>query len=312
MPEFPGVTFRLSQEKNSSALFVIATKNGQDTPILHAWKGLYLADLNGDGKRELCGVDSMGSGYCSQYIAVVDYAAGKGYQLHDRMQWDYDLRIENRRLVLDRYKAGGAPPHVTGDQPESSGKLVLGQALAYSDGKSTTIHGRRLTPQINESALTQIFQDAKQQLTPYNPEHDSRSIRETSAIMRYLEAYDHVIGDAVSPDGLSSSFNPHYTLSLNKAQHDEAVFQYLLVLSNLQATAYGWYTPFVYYDYDKPDQLFVCSEFWALGYRDIESYYADVVNGKCKPVYDTFVISLNSHNIHYWGSNTNLYNTLVG
>ena len=318
MPEFPGVTFRLQQEKNTAACYVTAMQNGQEKTVSGAVLSLYLADLNGDGKRELCGVACMGSGYVSQYIQVHDYAAGKGYELHDRGVCDYGLRIEDGFLLLDCYAPQGAPTAIiTGNpQPLSSGPLAISAGLlAYFNGEATVIQGNRLSLWLNESTLAQLFRDAKHTLISNNSGYSKRTISATGVIRRYLDAYAHVIGDAVDSGGLVMSSNPHYTLSLDKAQRDQPVFQYLLVLSALEQRIITWldsgYTPYVYYDNDKPDQLFVCSEFRDRGYRDIESYYADLMSGKCQPVYDTFVIRLDSHSICRWGSNENLYESLA-
>ena len=322
MPEYPGVTFRLIREQNSAACYVTATENGQTREVMGAFPliGLYLADLNGDSKRELCGVACWGSGYVSQYILVHNFANGTGYELHHRGECDYGLRIEDGHLVLDCYAPQGAPTALGNEnaQPLSTGKLAItAEQLAYSKGSTTIVLGKRLSPWINKATLKQMFASAKSRLASYDPAHPyGLAVSVCKATRVYMDNFAQIIADAVVNPRPEASLLISYSLSPEKAQHDLPVFQYLLVLSELQDGLYQFYSsdgyePYTYFDPAYPDQLFVCTEFRELGYRDIESYYADVVSGKCKPVYDTFVIHLDSHNIHYWGSNQNLYESLA-
>ena len=52
---------------------------------------VYLSDLNGDGKQEICCGVSFGSGIIDDRIIVYDYAQGKQYELSDRGYHDYYL-----------------------------------------------------------------------------------------------------------------------------------------------------------------------------------------------------------------------------
>ena len=59
---------------------------------------VYFCDLNGDGRRELCSQVSWGSGMIDEHVVVCDYAAGEGYDLWERFEYDYFLRLEDGEL----------------------------------------------------------------------------------------------------------------------------------------------------------------------------------------------------------------------
>lgn len=95
LPEFDGVTFKWRSDK------ITAEKNGNETVLfsgMPVW-GVYLADLNGDGKREICSTVSMGSGIVDNRILAYDYANGKLYELQDRPTSDYSLTIKDGVLM---------------------------------------------------------------------------------------------------------------------------------------------------------------------------------------------------------------------
>lgn len=64
---------------------------------------VYLADLNGDGYREICMDSSFGSGIVDRRIAVYDYANDELYELSGRMNYDYVLSITDGVLMYQRY-----------------------------------------------------------------------------------------------------------------------------------------------------------------------------------------------------------------
>lgn len=84
MEEFPGVKFKCNGENLTADGAVLYS----GMPI----ENLYLIDLNGDGKRELCSSVYYGSGIIDERIMAFDYANGKLYELADRGIYDY--RIE--------------------------------------------------------------------------------------------------------------------------------------------------------------------------------------------------------------------------
>jgi len=60
---------------------------------------VYLSDLSGDGKQEICCGVSFGSGIIDDSIIVYDYAQGKQYELSDRGKHDYCLRMDIDKLI---------------------------------------------------------------------------------------------------------------------------------------------------------------------------------------------------------------------
>ena len=126
LEEYPGVTFRWTP-------YGITTKDeAGETTLIHygmpIWN-VFLCDLNGDEKRELCATVSFGSGIGDNHIEVYDYAAGQWYALWDRMEYDYALSLEDGRLRVSQWEYQGGPP--CQGEPLSTGGL----ALSAQDGQ---------------------------------------------------------------------------------------------------------------------------------------------------------------------------------
>lgn len=95
VPEFPNVIFQWSD------LSIAAINEGEEKGLywgMPVWN-VYLADLNGDGIREICSAVSMGSGFVDERIYAYDYANGKLYELNDRFRYNYSLELRDGILV---------------------------------------------------------------------------------------------------------------------------------------------------------------------------------------------------------------------
>ncbi len=95
LPEYPNVKFKWTSDK------ITAVKNGNETELfsgMPVWS-VYVADLNGDGKREICSTVSNGSGMIDNRIYAYDYANGTLYELQDRPTSDYSLKLQNDILM---------------------------------------------------------------------------------------------------------------------------------------------------------------------------------------------------------------------
>lgn len=105
LPEFPEVYFTWN------AYELKAVRGNAEETLLYGgmpiWD-LHLADLNGDGKRELCSTVSIGSGIVDNRIIAADYANNEVYQLEDRGYYDYSISAD-----------------ITEDQNNSSGRQDL-------------------------------------------------------------------------------------------------------------------------------------------------------------------------------------------
>ena len=101
MEEFEGVTF--GWEKGT--LYTDADNGHQFRTGIYAlpWC-IYLCDLNGDGRRELCASVAIGSGIVSNFIYVLDYYNDRAYMLDDRGERDYLLEKKDGELYLLSYK----------------------------------------------------------------------------------------------------------------------------------------------------------------------------------------------------------------
>ncbi len=89
MDEFPGTVFFCDGER------LRAETDGKSTDLYAGMPidDLYLIDLNGDGKRELCSTAYFGSGIVDMRINAYDFANGKLYELSDRGYYDYRIRV---------------------------------------------------------------------------------------------------------------------------------------------------------------------------------------------------------------------------
>lgn len=65
-------------------------------------ENVYLADLNGDGKREIISATYLGSGIIDGRIEAYDLANDVHYTLSDRMNYDYSLKEESSLIVEKR------------------------------------------------------------------------------------------------------------------------------------------------------------------------------------------------------------------
>ena len=117
VPEYGGVDFKWSSgavSANGETLFC-------GMPV---WS-VYLADLNGDGLREIVSCASFGSGIVDERIYAYDYSGKQLYVLQSRFNSDFTLFMNNgevwareceymssnviseRRLALSEMKSGG-------------------------------------------------------------------------------------------------------------------------------------------------------------------------------------------------------------
>lgn len=95
LPEFPGVTFTYNGGQ------IIASKPFDDSMLtgntilisgMPIWNA-YFADLTGDGYPEICATYSFGSGIIDTRFVVYDYVNGASYEMADRGNFDYSLRL---------------------------------------------------------------------------------------------------------------------------------------------------------------------------------------------------------------------------
>lgn len=100
MEEFPGYSFTAT---HSSVLLNGYRMNALDVPIISGdtLEDLYLCDLNGDGRRELCATVNNGG---IRSVNVIDFANDRWYALQGESRHDsrcnYYLEVENEALTL--------------------------------------------------------------------------------------------------------------------------------------------------------------------------------------------------------------------
>lgn len=101
MGEFPGDSFTFSAEDN--AVYANDGKLYEGMPI----KSVYLADLNGDGRREIVSEVYFGSGIIDSRIIACDYKHHTLYQLADRGEKDYRITYYEEQIAYD-YRVYGS------------------------------------------------------------------------------------------------------------------------------------------------------------------------------------------------------------
>lgn len=114
VPEYPNVIFQWSD------FSVAAINDGEGKELywgMPVWN-VYLADLNGDGRREICSAVSMGSGFVDDRIYAYDCANGELYELNDRLYYNYKLELRDGVLVYVKTSA-------TAEDEETSGPLTI-------------------------------------------------------------------------------------------------------------------------------------------------------------------------------------------
>lgn len=95
LAEFPDVYFICN------AYGVKAVKGDEQFTLYNGepvWD-LWLADINGDGKREICSTVSMGYGFIDDEIMVFDYENGDLYNLSDRGNYDYTIHDDQSGII---------------------------------------------------------------------------------------------------------------------------------------------------------------------------------------------------------------------
>lgn len=127
MSEFPGVTFHC--DGNSVAVLA----DGEYGYSLYAGmpvEDVYLADLNGDGYREIVSTAAFASGVIYEHVYAFDFANGIRYELRDRMMSEYYVLIDDNDVLKVRrleYKASnlGSEQPLTLDMMTSDGSCYV-------------------------------------------------------------------------------------------------------------------------------------------------------------------------------------------
>lgn len=112
MEEFPGVTFRCDGMNVSALTEGVKDENGKELyAVQNLYDGMpvmdvYLVDLNLDGKREIISMVAYGSGIVDEHIEAYDFANNVHYTLEDRMYYDYSLKFEDGKLLVEKRRYG--------------------------------------------------------------------------------------------------------------------------------------------------------------------------------------------------------------
>lgn len=127
--EYPDVEFARSTDVGGTQI-VEAVYNGKAQRLYSGLpvESIYLCDLNGDGKREICSTAAFGSGIVDSRIYACDYENGKCYVLEDRGNYDFILKEENNKLMVSKTKYGDY-----GAEPVSYEELALSMMKEITD-----------------------------------------------------------------------------------------------------------------------------------------------------------------------------------
>ncbi len=103
IPEYPGVVFHWTPGE-----VTVQDAQGERTIMngMPIWN-VYLVDLNGDNRPELCATVSFGSGIIDTHVLVYDCADGSLYSLWDRMVFDYALSLADGSLIVTQSSYNG-------------------------------------------------------------------------------------------------------------------------------------------------------------------------------------------------------------
>ena len=260
---------------------------------------LFLADLNGDGKREFIETDVYGSGIRDERISVYDLANDMRYTLHERTQYDYSLSYADGKMVAERYTHMGNFYH---KDPVNLGKLVIEDGKLFFVSGDVRVEGIVESPLFTEAALQDMFAFVQN----YVDWEMHFAIFYRPSINYYLSIYQAAIDPSVV-----NAEEKRFWIDLGNMQDNEEHLRYLALLELLTGNYIGYslLEEYVYYDPANPERLFVCTELRDMGYWDVQLYYEDLIAGKCQAHPETYIIHLDHHGIYHWGENTNLYPT---
>ena len=87
-------------------------------------RSVYLADLNGDGKREIISEVSIGSGIVDERVIAYDFSEKRHYVLENRFYSNFSLFLNNGELWVREKKYGG-------DEIITERKLSLSEMKGY-------------------------------------------------------------------------------------------------------------------------------------------------------------------------------------
>ena len=287
MLEFPGVRFVCGERG------LIAYEGDKETQIFSRLANLYLADLNGDLRRELCGTMYVGSGIVDCRVVVYDYADGMGYNLQERGDYDYFLSGGYGGMVVNRAEFGERTACL-------QGRLGLfGRKLTFSGGLNV-VSGERTTPFVNMDMLEKTYRSSRGTVNSYIPGYNDSgtSTGRNRAVEYYIAANESILGGTVD------WANSHVSVKHKDMQWNKDVYQYLFFVGEF---AWSGYEPYVYYSNASPEQFFVCTEYRDKGCESIEEYYNKVITGEIKPHKETYIIRLDEYGVYRWGSDENLY-----
>lgn len=124
IPEYEGVTFEWKRGGKRDGILANGEIIAEGMPVLQA----YLADLNGDGMREIVTSSSWGSGFTPQSIGAYDYANKQFYVFHSS---DY---FNNFYLYTNNDELWVRERDYLGNNVLSDKKLELSDMKLYEKG----------------------------------------------------------------------------------------------------------------------------------------------------------------------------------
>ncbi len=254
------------------------------------------ADLNGDGKRELVSSTSVGSGIIDNRIYVYDIVNDMQYCLERRTEYDFEIVLEDGKLVAQRFV-------YRKDQLLDTGELKIQKDQLYYICGDEKVQGVVENTSFNEASLQSQIAEFKDNM---DQGWGMPGILRNDATNYYMDRYKDELQPAIQ---FESETNVIFKYS--KVQ-DVNVILYLYLINYLTDgnLSLGFPARYVYMDPEKPEQLFICSELRDTKYDDIGAYYKALTTGKCKKHKETYVVRLDEHAIYRWGESENLYESL--
>lgn len=119
--EYEDIYFHYNYEKVEAVIDGVSHQLYSGMPIVN----VYLCDLNGDGKREICSAVYMGSGMIDSRLYAYDVANDTLYQLENRGNYDYSIDIARTAL--------------------SSGKSLIYDITTYDGGELVSYDKLRIS-----------------------------------------------------------------------------------------------------------------------------------------------------------------------
>ena len=307
LADYPGIEFAVNRGR------LYALENGEERQIFgeaSSPRGVFLADLNGDGIRDFCWT-SYFANHADRMLLVYDSTVNQYYCLQEPNGFDYFVRVEEDELAVYRTptkKQWLGDSVFTPAKGDQRGHVELKDGQLIFTAGDTVVQGECVSPRFDEEILAEMIADISSYMFADREYSQTTLIVSNDYLLEFMERSQIDFSDGVTVSG--------HWIEVNFDWIDDNLqtMIYMEVLEYVTTRELPYYAMnrYLYRDPDDPAQLIICTEGRDLGYLQPEDYFAAVAAGECEHHEDTFVIRLDRCAIYRYGSEENLFEKLCG